>query len=57
MEDKRHGEGRFIWKDKREYEGAWANGKQSGIGYYMNVKGEKKKGLWKDGKRTEWYDE
>jgi len=45
MEDKRHGEGRFIWKDKREYEGAWANGKQSGIGYYMNVKGEKKKGL------------
>jgi len=40
-----------LWQDGREYDGAWVKGKQSGIGYYSNNTGVKKKGLWADGKR------
>ena len=33
------------------YEGEWVNGKQDGKGVYIFPNGEKKYGLWKDGKR------
>lgn len=57
MEDKRHGEGRFIWRDNREYEGGWDKGKQSGVGYYLSHNGVKRKGFWVDGRRQRWCDE
>ncbi len=54
MEDKRHGYGKFKWKDGREYEGEWVKGKQHGIGLYRNAKGSEKKGKWVEGKRVAW---
>ena len=40
------------------YRGEWKDGKQQGVGYFLNV-GEKreKKGEWVDGKRIKWIKE
>ena len=39
--DVRHGEGKFIWPDGREFEGSWVDGKQFGIGYFSDKNGVK----------------
>jgi len=52
VDDKKQGYGVFKWPDGRVYEGAWFNGKQHGRGTYQaSVRGEKKEGEWKEGKR------
>ncbi|EGR34336.1 hypothetical protein IMG5_015740 [Ichthyophthirius multifiliis] len=48
LDDKKHGFGIFEWGNGKKYEGEWRNGKQHGRG------GEKKEGIWEDGKRIKW---
>lgn len=50
------GSGKYIWADGREYDGAWVNGLQHGIGIYT-ADGSKRKSLWKEGKRVEYIEE
>lgn len=38
------------------YEGPWLNGKQHGIGWYTNKNGEKRQGVWENGKRIKWIN-
>ena len=40
--------------DGRKYEGQWMNGKQHGEGVYTTSNGRTKRGMWVDGKRTQW---
>ena len=44
----------FDWPDGRRYEGKWRNGKQDGIGMYINSEGIKKYGRWDEGRRVAW---
>ncbi len=41
-----------IRPDGREYVGSWSNGKQHGPGVMTDANGEKKEGVWQDGKMT-----
>ncbi|TNV73217.1 hypothetical protein FGO68_gene11675 [Halteria grandinella] len=55
--DQKHGHGTFFWPDFRIYEGEWSQGRQHGEGYYtMGAGQERRKGLWKHGKRVQWID-
>jgi hypothetical protein len=38
------------------YDGQWVNGKQEGVGIYVNNKSVEKYGRWLNGKRIEWLD-
>jgi hypothetical protein len=56
--DKKHGDGIFLWPNGKSYDGNWDKGKQHGIGYYIDSKkGFRKKGEWKHGKRVKWLEE
>jgi hypothetical protein len=39
MNDKRHGNGRFIWSDGDSYEGTWFNGRRLGFGKLITKNG------------------
>ena len=47
----------YIRPDGKKYDGKWLNGKQHGKGTYYSVRGEKREGVWKDGKREKWLKE
>jgi hypothetical protein len=55
-DDKKHGFGSFTWENGRTYEGDWFNGKQHGKGVLI-VNGEKKEGMWENGKRVKFMDD
>lgn len=72
LDDKKHGHGTFEWGNGKKYEGEWINGKQNGrgkikliilllifllIGAIILVQGERKEGIWEDGKRIKWIPE
>ena len=40
--------------DGRIYDGEWFNGKQHGIGTYINSQGDKRDAEWANGKRLGW---
>jgi len=42
---------RVFRPDGRKYIGGWYNGKQHGQGVSITADGEKKEGVWQDGKR------
>ena len=46
-----------MWGNGKEYEGGWLHGKQCGVGYYTNLQGVRRKGVWVDGKREKWIYE
>ena len=59
-DDKKEGLGTFEWyilsikiyrPDGRKYIGKWLNGKQHGKGSYITPNGQRREGIWKDGKR------
>jgi hypothetical protein len=59
-DDKKNGFGIYIWADGRTYEGHWVKGKQHGLGMYTmshEAGGERKNGLWEDGRRIEWFED
>ena len=62
VKNKMHGKGNYIFPDGRVYIGGFANGKQNGIGYYVQVHKDQanalsiKKGKYKDNKRVEKID-
>jgi hypothetical protein len=35
LDDKKSGNGIYLWADGRAYNGDWASGKQHGTGYYV----------------------
>ena len=39
-----------------QYNGQWANGKQHGEGIFITPHGASRKGIWHEGKRTQWID-
>jgi len=41
----------FSRPDGRKYTGGWQNGKQHGTGVSISADGEKKEGVWHEGKR------
>ena len=43
--------------DGKKYDGQWLNGKQHGRGTYYSVRGDKREGVWKEGKREKWLKE
>lgn len=57
LDDKKSGNGIYLWADGRAYNGDWAGGKQHGTGYYVvpDETGKEdvkiKKGTWQNGKR------
>ena len=53
----RHGKGKLIWPDGREYYGHWIQDKRSGEGYFTSKNGVKRKEVWLDGKRLHQADE
>lgn len=55
-DDLKHGHGRFSWPDGRVYEGQWSRGTRSGKATYINPKGQKRSGVWKDDKLERWLD-
>ena len=50
----KEGFGIFEWPDGGTYIGPWHEGKQHGIGTYINSKGKKRQGQWEKGKRIAW---
>mmetsp|Transcript_10412 Transcript_10412/g.22933 ORF Transcript_10412/g.22933 Transcript_10412/m.22933 type:complete len:89 (+) Transcript_10412:909-1175(+) len=46
--DKKHGFGKFIWKDGGKYVGMWEHGKQHGEGITIR-NGMTIKGIWQQG--------
>ena len=45
----------YIYRpDGKKYDGEWLNGKQHGKGTYYSIKGEKREGIWNEGKRDKW---
>lgn len=59
VQDKKEGFGIYFWESlNKVYIGFWKNGKQHGVGKYINPKkkdNQIKFGLWKDGHRTKWF--
>ena len=57
QEDKRHGKGRMVWKDKAEYDGYWRDDIREGLaaneepGRYTWSNGVTYNGDWVNGKR------
>ena len=62
-----HGEGVYTWpweveredcgdfgKGKLVYDGEWKNGEKHGRGTIINQNGEKREGIWENGKRIKW---
>jgi hypothetical protein len=56
VNDKREGQGTFIWADGRQYIGEWKAGKQHGIGTYISKDGASKQGEWQNGRKMRWLD-
>eukprot|EP00747_Dinoflagellata_sp_TGD_P167912 gnl/TRDRNA2_/TRDRNA2_193224_c0_seq1.p1 gnl/TRDRNA2_/TRDRNA2_193224_c0~~gnl/TRDRNA2_/TRDRNA2_193224_c0_seq1.p1 ORF type:complete len:242 (-),score=49.31 gnl/TRDRNA2_/TRDRNA2_193224_c0_seq1:63-788(-) len=54
IEDLKHGKGKFVWADGRTYDGEWQKGKRWGKATYVNVRGEKKVGIWTEDKFQGW---
>jgi len=52
--DVKHGHGKFMWPDGRGYDGQWVQGKRAGSGVYINSRGERKDGIWKNDKFDRW---
>ena len=53
--DKKEGFGIHYWKNaKRLYIGFWKDGRQDGVGRYVNPQTERW-GQWKKGVRVKWY--
>ena len=45
----------FLWKKKfKVFLGFWMDGKQNGIGKYMDSS-KQKHGIWKNGKLIKWF--
>ena len=42
------GKGKFFHVGGDIYDGKWANNKANGYGTYMNTKGARYEGMWKD---------
>ncbi len=55
--DKKQGQGIYLWADGRSYNSNWKNRKQDGIGYFIAPDGQNtqdlkvKKVIWVNGKR------
>jgi len=43
--------------DGSKYEGTWVDGKQHGNGFHVDKKGNRREGVWENGKRIEWISE
>lgn len=60
VQDKKEGFGIYYWENlHKAYLGFWKNGKQHGVGKYINPKKQDKQtkfGLWKEGQRTKWFN-
>jgi hypothetical protein len=48
-----HGEGRFIWNDKKVYQGNFYNGNLHGNGLITYYNGQQAKGVWEHGENKE----
>lgn len=46
-----HGQGVYVWKDGRKYEGEYLNDKKHGFGVYTWADGRKYEGNWANGKQ------
>ena len=46
-----HGYGKYVWGDKKQYEGQYVDDKKHGYGVYQWPDGRIYKGFWKDGKQ------
>merc|ERR1712066_127244 len=46
-----HGFGKYVWKDRKQYEGQYVDDKKHGYGIYTWPDGRVYKGYWKDGKQ------
>lgn len=46
--------GEFEWPDGKKYKGCWDNGKQHGMGTFINQLGQIREGEWINGKRIGW---
>ena len=57
VNDKREGQGTFVWADGRKYIGEWKAGKQHGVGTYISKDGVAKEGYWKNGRKIKWVGE
>lgn len=57
LNDKKHGYGKYSWKDARYHEGWWHEGLQHGLGIYKSINEEKLYGRWENGKKVEGYNE
>jgi hypothetical protein len=56
VEDRKEGFGIYYWTNpQRAYIGFWKNGKQDGVGKYINPK-MSRFGIWREGERTKWYN-
>ena len=54
--DKKNGFGIYNWENpKKIFVGFWINGKQNGIGKFME-KNKVKFGFWKNGKKLKWFN-
>ena len=53
--DKKGGKGTFYWPNGSRYEGFWENGKQHGVGTYINEE-VAKVGEWFEGERVRWIN-
>ena len=51
-DDKRHGQGTFIWADGEKYVGEYKDGKRTGKGTYTYASGDKYVGEYKDGVKS-----
>tara|TARA_B110001450_G_C17400532_1_gene391481 strand:+ start:494 stop:643 length:150 start_codon:yes stop_codon:yes gene_type:complete len=48
----KHGKGLYTWRNGKQYDGNWENGKQHGEGLFTTSTGQIRKGIWVDGVRT-----
>jgi hypothetical protein len=55
--DRKEGFGIYSWKEpKKIFIGFWADGKQNGVGKYMDCQ-RIKFGIWENGKKLKWFSD
>lgn len=56
VNDRKEGFGIYYWSqpNNRAYIGFWKNGKQDGVGKYINLNNTRY-GYWTNGERTKWF--
>lgn len=48
--------GIYKWPDGRSYDGEWRDGKQHGVGIFIDRNGKKRTAECKNGEKIKWID-